>query len=293
MFHVKQPFDITGFQLKVVAIIAMTCNHVANVFGVGLLGSPLCFALYAVGGITFPIMAFLVVEGYVHTSNLRKYALRLALFAVISQVPYHLVFGQHLNVMFTLLLGLGILWLCDRFNPAAGLLAAVAGTALLHGAMDWGTDGLVIIYLFGTLRKIQRPSSQSALREMGNGQNGRACDQPALTGLTGARQEIVSRETSQERRFDQEVVSCETCHERRAGLVAIIGTMLVPMVVTVSNALRYANAYTAGYALVGYTAAAALLCGYRGRRGRSMKWFFYAYYPLHLLVLWLISLAFM
>ena len=41
-----------------------------------------------------------------------------------------------------------------------------------------------------------------------------------------------------------------------------------------------------GYAVVGFTIATVLVCRYNGRRGLPMKWFFYAYYPLHLLVIW-------
>jgi TraX protein. len=232
MFHVKHSFEITGFQLKIAAIVAMTCNHVANVFG-ALLPEPLDFALYAVGGVTFPIMAFLLVEGYAHTSDLRKYALRLAGFAVVSQIPYYLVFQWPLNVLFTLLIGLGILWLCDRFNSGVGLIAALAGTVLLQDVVDWGTTGLVIIYLFATLRGVKRGSA------------GKPSDVPA-----------------------------------------IIGTMAIPMAVTCFSAIRFSNLHVLGYALVGYTIATLLLCGYRGRRGRPMKWFFYAYYPLHLFVIW-------
>ena len=58
---------INGFTLKVVAIIGMTCNHVANVFAAQL-PQPLLLALFSLGGVTFPIMAFLLVEGFTPVS---------------------------------------------------------------------------------------------------------------------------------------------------------------------------------------------------------------------------------
>ena len=70
-------------------------------------------ALYMVGGLTFPIMAYLLCEGYRHTSSVRRYAERLALFAVISQVPYSLLFGAQGNVLITLLNGLGHHWVLE------------------------------------------------------------------------------------------------------------------------------------------------------------------------------------
>lgn len=66
-------------------------------------------ALYSLGGLTFPIMAYLLCEGYRHTSSVRRYAERLAVFAVVSQIPYSLLFGATGNVLITLLIGLGML----------------------------------------------------------------------------------------------------------------------------------------------------------------------------------------
>ena len=77
---------VTAFVLKVAAIVGMTCNHVANVFGSELPGGAMV-ALYSLGGLTFPIMAYLLCEGYRHTSSVRRYTERLAVFAVVSQIP--------------------------------------------------------------------------------------------------------------------------------------------------------------------------------------------------------------
>ena len=52
---------VTAFVLKVAAIVGMTCNHVANVFGSELPGGAMV-ALYSLGGLTFPIMAYLLCD---------------------------------------------------------------------------------------------------------------------------------------------------------------------------------------------------------------------------------------
>ena len=127
---------INGFALKLTAIIAMTCNHVANVFATQLPG-PLLLALYSLGGLTFPIMAFLLVEGFCHTSNLRKYALRLFLFALVSQIPYSLLWGAVPNVLFTLLAGLAVLWVRKKLGDGIPSIAALLAAIALTISFDW------------------------------------------------------------------------------------------------------------------------------------------------------------
>ena len=107
---------INSFMLKLIAILGMTLDHLVIVFNIQ---QPLWakIMLFAFGGLTFPIMAFLLVEGYKHTSNFKRYALRLLLFAFITYIPYMWAMrGFGLNVLFTLLLGLITLYLYDHMK---------------------------------------------------------------------------------------------------------------------------------------------------------------------------------
>lgn len=225
--------SVSAFSLKVAAIVGMTCNHVANVFGGALPGEAMV-ALYALGGLTFPIMAYLLCEGYRHTSSVRRYAERLGVFAAISQVPYSLLFGATGNVLITLLIGLGMLWTLDRVrNRALCALVMLAGL-VASGLCDWGVIGPVMILLFWHL------------------------------------------------------------HDRPRGVAL---AMLVPMVAFGLPALSWALSETTplslgalGYYTVGFGLATVLMLNYNGRRGRPLKWFFYVYYPAHLMVLWGLTL---
>ena len=83
-----------------------------------------------IGRLAFPIFAFQIAEGYYHTSDFKRYAKRLLLFALISEIPFNLMMGSsvinpfHQNVMFTLLLGLlGITGL--------GIIGNIAGACLI------------------------------------------------------------------------------------------------------------------------------------------------------------------
>lgn len=80
---------IDGFQLKVIAIIAMLINHIGSGFDIYNYSNSLFFLTEFIGKLTFPIMAYLLVEGFHYTKNLKKYASRLTAFWLISIYPFH------------------------------------------------------------------------------------------------------------------------------------------------------------------------------------------------------------
>ena len=67
----ESKLKLDAFTLKVIAITVMTCNHIAHGFR-GFLPIYLLAPFYVVGGLTFPIMAFLLIEGYHKTRNVKK-----------------------------------------------------------------------------------------------------------------------------------------------------------------------------------------------------------------------------
>ncbi|MEG0989901.1 TraX family protein [Gordonibacter sp.] len=143
-------FETTSFTLKIIAIVAMTMNHAANIF-YDVLPLPALCVLFGAGGLTFPIMAFLLVVGYRHTSNIKKYAFRLGVFALISQIPFSLFLAPTGNVLVTLLISLGVLYADDQMRNRAAFWAVFAIAAVGSLACDWGFLGVVIVYLFKTM----------------------------------------------------------------------------------------------------------------------------------------------
>lgn len=104
-------------------------------------------AMRGVGRMAFPIFAFFLVEGFFHTKSVIKYALRLALFAVISEVPFDLAlyqtvyYDKHQNIMLTLLISLLAIWLLDYIRHIPGmsdLLRFVACLCTCVAALDLG-----------------------------------------------------------------------------------------------------------------------------------------------------------
>ena len=112
----KQP-GISGYWLKLIAVISMLIDHTSAVILEQIPGleNP-AFLMRIIGRLAFPIYCFLLVEGFYHTRSRAKYAGRLFLFALISEVPFDLAFSRRMwdfssnNVFFTLLFGLLVIW---------------------------------------------------------------------------------------------------------------------------------------------------------------------------------------
>lgn len=143
---ISLPKCLTGFHLKVIAIVSMLIDHIAYITLPYMLGTSynakngsvvydgfkqslliwmadhetllwtINDVFHWIGRLAFPIFCFLLVEGFLHTKNRGKYAFRLALFALISEIPYDMAFNncfltlKNNNVFFTLLVGLLMIW---------------------------------------------------------------------------------------------------------------------------------------------------------------------------------------
>lgn len=121
--------EITSFHLHILAMALMLCDHLwATVV-------PGNNWLTDIGRIGFPIFAFMTVEGFFHTKNLKKYVKRLFIFALISEIPFNLIMGSrafyplHQNVLWTFLIGIGLMWINenakDKTLPKRFMVAAI------------------------------------------------------------------------------------------------------------------------------------------------------------------------
>ncbi len=140
---------MSSFVLKIIAVVTMFIDHI----GYAIFGK-LSFFNY-IGRIAFPIFAFQISEGYTHTKNLKKYFLRLFIFAIISQIPF-MLFSKiissdlTLNIFFTLLLGLISIYIYDKSKyKIVGIISAILIGLLANFAhFDYGFYGISIIFLF-------------------------------------------------------------------------------------------------------------------------------------------------
>ena len=111
-----EKWGLSSFALKMIAVVTMFIDH----FGLLFLENYHVAYMIArgIGRLSFPIFAFILVEGFYYTSNRMKHGIILGVFALVSEVPYDMMFGSlwslsRQNVIFTLFIGYMMIWALD------------------------------------------------------------------------------------------------------------------------------------------------------------------------------------
>ncbi len=155
---------MSSFILKIIALTTMIIDHYGAIFQGDMT------ILRIIGRLAFPIYCFLLVEGYYHTRNVKKYALRLLIFALISEIPFDFAFYGglyflHQNIFFTLFIGLVAMYFLDnkdgkyKLPRVVVIIAACVIASLLF--TDYGSIGIIYILAFyyvrnyGKFKKLQ------------------------------------------------------------------------------------------------------------------------------------------
>ncbi|MBQ6850426.1 MAG: conjugal transfer protein TraX [Oscillospiraceae bacterium] len=140
----EKSFEITSAVLHIIAMLFMLCDHL---WGTVISGNDW---LTCLGRISFPIFAFMIVEGYFHTGNLKKYVGRLLLFAVISEIPFNLAMGSrlfypiHQNVLWAFLMAIGFIHWNEKARKSGKLWKRVIV----------GVTSVILAYLSGLLTMV-------------------------------------------------------------------------------------------------------------------------------------------
>ncbi len=180
-----EPF-ISGSMLKILAMATMLIDHTASyilsqfdfftnpLFNISSKGISTYFILRMIGRLAFPLYAFLLVEGFIHTKNRLKYGIRLLAFAIISEIAWNFVhtgelFCSSQNTIFTLFFG--YLALCaleyldkDKIKQIFSLIALFLICSFC--SVDYGAKGLGVIltlYLLRDRRLLQAIITSSML----------------------------------------------------------------------------------------------------------------------------------
>ncbi len=145
----QRKFGLTAMHLRILALILMLLDHL---WGTVVPGNDWMTYL---GRMAFPIFAFQTAQGYHHTHDFNGYCKRLAIFALVSELPFNLmisgspVFPFHQNVMLTLLLGL---LCCRAFDQRKWWLILLYGLAGVVTFPDYGVLGVLTVVMFHVLR---------------------------------------------------------------------------------------------------------------------------------------------
>jgi len=163
----------SGSMLKLFAVLVMLIDHTAafvlplykpavrTIFSIGSHEISLCKIMNYIGRLAFPIFVFLLVEGFCHTKNRKKYAKNLFIFALISEIPWNLIHSGTLifpkqNVFFTLLLGCLGMWAIEAYQEnklrqLLSLLGLLTASVILKA--DYGIVGFGYVLLIYILRE--------------------------------------------------------------------------------------------------------------------------------------------
>lgn len=231
--------------IKHIAMFTMLLNHISTIFMTS--GNFLSEIFLNVGYFTAITMCYFLVEGYQHTHSKKKYACRLIIFALISEIPYCLAFTTNgilefcgLNMLFTLFICFCILFLVERITHIALKIISILFLIVLSLFSDWALLAPVFTLLFiwatGSKNKTKIAFAISII----------------LFGLFN--------------------------------FIGGIGRF------SFNTNILYALGSIVGIALAGIT----IIYFYNGKRmkqGKTFsKWFFYWFYPVHLLVLGVIRI---
>lgn len=157
---------MTSNQLKIIAMIAMTADHV------GLQLLPQFPILRIIGRLAMPIYAYMIAEGCRYTHDRKKYFLRLFSLGALCQVVYFIAMGSlYMSILMTFSISVLLIYLYDRKGPLfwLGLLAAFFLCVVLPDlwvgtdfAIDYGIWGVllpVMIYISGEKQEPLSPIS--------------------------------------------------------------------------------------------------------------------------------------
>ena len=256
-------FGLTGFQLKVAALVLMVLDHIHYFFAfTGVI--PTFFSM--LGRLSAPIFLFIVIEGYTHTRSKRKYFLRCwAIGAVMGAVNY-----------FMAVFGFGR---ADGFIPQNNIFATFAVLIVLWQGMDWlrgrkwipGVLALAVPFaLFAVLTRVPLPPTVMGWAFLAE------CTVFPLPFLTeGGIPFLISG------------ILMYLLKNRRGLQAAALAVVYVGWNVYAVWAMAggaWMLLFTDFYEWMAAFAGIFFLL-YNGRRGRSMKAFFYAFYPAHVYIL--------
>lgn len=157
----QKRLGITSSTLHIAAMLLMLCDHLC----LTVMGNFIW--LHYIGRIAFPIFAFMLAEGFRRTGSIKKYMLRLLIFAVISEIPFNMMLGGTLiypvqqNVLWTFIISILCMLLTEQpkkiKNPFGrySVFAVTALTALILGfiagsftMVDYFGGGVVMVLVF-------------------------------------------------------------------------------------------------------------------------------------------------
>lgn len=162
--HDEMKTGLNANQLKFIAIVAMTLDHLTWTLWPGYDRQWYVLALHILGRLTAPIMWFFIAEGYHHTRSVKKYAMRLFALAVVSHFAYNFCFNipfvpfrtgvfNQTGVVWSLGWGLLMLWVNDAPKLKPWMKTAFFLLMLVVTfPSDWSCIAAMAVFFLGANR---------------------------------------------------------------------------------------------------------------------------------------------
>ena len=243
---------MSSFIIKIIAIISMLFDHTNDVF----IGHLSVFNL--IGRIAFPLYSFQLVVGYTYTHNIKKYISRMFIFALISQIPYsifiHIYTGTYfeLNIFFTLATSLICMYILSSKNINIYLKLLYISICLII-AYYLKFDYSIFGILYPLFVFVFYPFQEKF----------------------GKNRFLLSENTNK-----NSIIKL---------LFFIAGTLTLSIVKYVKLIPLISTSWFIGLVLFTFIPAIIMIF-FNGKKGPSLKYIFYIFYPAHLLLLELIYL---
>ena len=223
--------------LKLIAIIAMTIDHIADLLYPGMPNSMISNICHIIGRLTAPIMFFFICEGFYYTKNLKKYIIRLFIFAFLSHFAYCFAFGINYIPFST----------GNIFNQTS-----------IMWTLAWSVVALYIVYGKSNLKEWQKWLLVILLNVITFSSDWSCIGLMIILSMYENRNNLSKKMNSM--MFWTSIYA----------LVSFIFVNKVYGIIQLFVILVY-----------------PLLKGYNGKKGKVqwLKWFFYLYYPLPLLII--------
>lgn len=222
----------------------MLLDHIGMIFSSQLTATVWGSVLYTVfrvlGRLTAPIMCFFLVQGFIYTHSKKQYAIRLAIFALLSQIPYalarkHSLLTPDFNMIFVLLISFAILCIWESRLENVPKIVLLVILTCLSLFCDWGLFAPLMVLFFYVFRADHK---------------------------------------------NQIMTYC---------LLAILVNIMSCLILPMNGFAWYTELWQLGLFL--FIPLLFIYNGQPGSRAAFHKWFFYIFYPAHLLLLWGLSKA--
>lgn len=246
--ELKSYQKLSSNAIKLIAIIAMTIDHVAGVIFGGFSTSPLAIVMHVIGRITCPIMCYCIAEGFHYTRNKNKYTLRLFIFALISHFPYVLASRSYVDLHSFIPFYYGSI-----FNQTSVIWSLAWGLVMLRIANSEKIKQWLKCVLFLLICVVVFPADWSCIAVL-----------------------YILFIGTNRGNFKAQML-----------WMVIFVTIYAVVYVFLINTVY-------GFIQLGVVLSVPILLLYNGKRGKNatvnkvMKWLFYIYYPLHLLIIGLV-----